>query len=78
MLRITQPASGGGGGAAVYRDADGQLWLDPDRVEWVPEETFQVFVHEGVLYELWGRRGDGKWWIGEVGADASGPDPAVA
>ncbi len=76
MLRITQP--GRSDSAAVHRDRDGQLWLDPERIGWEPEEAFQLFEYEGTLYELWGRRGDGMWWIGEVRADGSQPDPAAA
>jgi hypothetical protein len=64
MLRVSHPVTGAR--PAVFRGSDGQLWLDPARVLWEPREAFQLFEHNGQLYELWGRRSDRCWWIGTV------------
>ena len=64
VLRVSHPVTGAR--PAVFRGSDGELWLDPSRVLWEPREAFQLFEHNGQLYELWGRRSDGCWWVGPV------------
>jgi hypothetical protein len=46
-------------GWAVFRGANGD-------VTEVRLEAFQTFSYGGVLYELWGQRRDGCWWIGRI------------
>src|SRR3954447_15268499 len=53
----------------VFRGPEGELWFDPalaDEDVYISFEPFHCFEHCGAVYELWGKRPDGCWWVGRV------------
>jgi hypothetical protein len=62
--------------APMFRE-DGQLWLEPRRLAalrgaTVVFDTFDCFEYAGRLYEVWGRRADGCYWVGLMSARGVG------
>jgi hypothetical protein len=79
--RLERPGDAGDAARSpVFRGGEGELWLDPGLVD--PDadltlEVFRCFEHCGAVYELWGRRSDGLWWIGRMSASDVPPGAHV-